>query len=339
MRVKTVPRHMIVQNDIDATTSSTDNPNSLVKKDNNNNINNHQEDNVINNNNLRMKDISELGEDKEKFFVDAVAGPSTCKCFKWYTIEESKPYPIDDKKNNLEVIDLSIRDCNLQSVTKVNVKENDSKESSDNIDEQSYQSSLDPADKLKDTFLYKIMTDPTFLENIQKSKKQQLQQQQQKQLEQQQQQQQRQQLQAKKPICPFCHDEFSNYLLLSEHMDGKTTNETNSQITCCVCKKIFSRKRYLRHHQKSHLEKNKFTCDICTKKYTRMDNLTRHNTFHVNPDKFPCTSCEKTFARKDLLNKHLKCHENKLRFYCEDCDKYFKGQVTLENHKKFHHKD
>ncbi|XP_015177123.1 PREDICTED: zinc finger and BTB domain-containing protein 24-like [Polistes dominula] len=276
-------------------------------------------------------------KEKEKFFVDAVAGPSTCKCFKWYTIEESKSYPIDDNKNNLEVIDLSIRDCNLQSVTKVKVKESDiveeQKESLDkNVDESTttyHQSSIDPADKLKDTFLYKIMTDPTFLENIQKNKKQQ-----------------QQQLQPKKPICPFCHEEFSNYLILSEHMDGKinsetttTTTTTTTEITCCACKRIFSRKKYLRHHQKSHLEKNKFTCDICTKKYTRMDNLTRHNTFHVNPDKFPCTSCEKTFARKDLLNKHLKCHENKLRFYCEDCDKYFKGQVTLDNHKKFHHAD
>ncbi|XP_043488045.1 zinc finger protein 595-like [Polistes fuscatus] len=338
MRVKTVPRHMIVQNDIGATASNTENLNVLVKKDNNNN---HQEENVISNNSLRMKDVTEFREkEKDKFFVDAVAGPSTCKCFKWYTIEESKSYPIDDNKNNLEVIDLSIRDCNLQSVTKVKVKESgigeEQKESLDqNIDDQVYQSSIDPADKLKDTFLYKIMTDPTFLENIQKNKKQQLQQQQQKQLEQQQ----RQQLQAKKPICPFCHEEFSNYLQLSEHMDGKINSENNTEITCCVCKKIFSRKRYLRHHQKSHLEKNKFTCDICTKKYTRMDNLTRHNTFHVNPDKFPCTSCEKTFARKDLLNKHLKCHENKLRFYCEDCDKYFKGQVTLDNHKKIHHPD
>ncbi|XP_031828536.1 uncharacterized protein LOC116425237 [Nomia melanderi] len=165
--------------------------------------------------------------------------------------------------------------------------------------------------KLKDTFLYKIMTDPTFLENIQKHK------------------------QPRKYSCQFCKLEFVNGDELADHMDVK--KDESNQVVCCACKKTFAQKRYLRYHQRCHSERTKFTCDICTKKYTRLDNLTRHNAFHVNPDKFSCTYCEKTFARKDLLNKHLKCHDNKYRFFCELCQKYFKGPLTLDNHKKMFH--
>ncbi|XP_017888534.2 zinc finger protein 468-like [Ceratina calcarata] len=166
-------------------------------------------------------------------------------------------------------------------------------------------------EKLKHTFLYKIMTDPTFLDKIQKSKP------------------------LKRYACQFCKQEFNNSDQLADHMDVK--KDESNQVVCCACKKTFAQKRYLRYHQRCHSERTMFTCEICTKKYTRMDNLSRHNAFHVNPDKFSCTYCEKTFARKDLLNKHLKSHNNKYRFFCETCQRYFKGPLTLENHKRNFH--
>ncbi|XP_076749602.1 uncharacterized protein LOC143422684 [Xylocopa sonorina] len=166
-------------------------------------------------------------------------------------------------------------------------------------------------ERLKDTFLYKIMTDPTFLENIQKNK------------------------QTRRYACQFCKQEFGNSNELADHMDVK--KDESNQVVCCACKKTFAQKRYLRYHQRCHSDRSMFTCDICTKKYTRMDNLSRHNALHVNPDKFSCTYCEKTFARKDLLNKHLKCHDNKYRFFCEECQKYFKGPLTLDNHRRNFH--
>ena len=166
-------------------------------------------------------------------------------------------------------------------------------------------------ERLKDTFLYKIMTDPTFLESIQKHK------------------------QTKRYACPYCKQEFNNSDELADHSDAK--KDESNQVVCCACKKTFAQKRYLRYHQRCHSERTMFTCDICTKKYTRIDNLSRHNAFHVNPDKFSCTYCEKTFARKDLLNKHLKCHDNKFRFFCEICQRYFKGPLSLDNHRKNFH--
>ncbi|XP_012275746.1 gastrula zinc finger protein XlCGF7.1 [Orussus abietinus] len=166
-------------------------------------------------------------------------------------------------------------------------------------------------DKFKNTFLYKIMVDPTFVDKIRSNK------------------------QIRKFTCPFCKQNFSLETDLSQHMDVR--RDESNLVSCCACGKNFSQKRYLRYHQRCHSERNKFTCEICTKEYSRLDNLTRHNNFHTNPNKFSCNACERTFARKDLLNKHQKIHENKLRYYCQICQKYFKGPISLMNHNKLLH--
>lgn len=163
----------------------------------------------------------------------------------------------------------------------------------------------------KNTFLYKMLTDPSFLESLRKDQK------------------------VTNHACPFCKQNFTTEDDLTDHLNVRK-DETN-QVACCACGKTFAQKRYLRYHQRCHSERNKFTCDICTKNYSRLDNLTRHNIFHTNPDKFPCPSCERTFARKDLLKKHIKCHENRHRYHCAICDKYFKGPLSLENHKNLFH--
>jgi len=184
------------------------------------------------------------------------------------------------------------------------------KDATNRADEIATGTSAEPEDKLKDSFLYKIMTDPNFLENIQRNK------------------------QPKKFfVCLFCKEEFATCDELRSHMDAKKDN--SNQIACCACKKTFAEKRYLKYHQRCHSERTKFSCDICTRKYTRLDNLTRHNVLHVNPDKFACTICSRTFTRKDLLNKHRKSHE-KCNLYCVKCGKYFRSVITLGNHQKLH---
>ncbi|XP_043482921.1 zinc finger protein 260-like [Leptopilina heterotoma] len=166
-------------------------------------------------------------------------------------------------------------------------------------------------ENMKDSFLYQIMTDPQFIENLQKNKKK------------------------KKPSCQFCKREFETEHEMKEHLNVRL--DESNRVTCCACGKSFAQKRYLRYHQRCHSDRSKYVCGICLRKYSRMDNLTRHNIFHTNPDKFPCTMCDRAFARKDLLNKHQKSHENKYKWYCNTCHKYFKGPVTLDNHMKSFH--
>ncbi|XP_066587823.1 zinc finger protein 2-like [Prorops nasuta] len=281
MRVKTIPRQRKLHNYTSVVAASTDKFTTQMDISS-------QENNAKLQNRHTWKEC----ETPISHSLDS-AIPSTSKCvnpgLSYYT-----PHFNGNHNNNItKVVDLST----------------DSNKNSDRV--LPCNSSSSDSDRFKDTFLYQIMTDPTFLDTIQKNK------------------------QAKKHTCPFCKQEFPDDEKLDDHMDIK--KDKSDQVVCCACNKAFAQKRYLRYHQRCHSDRNKFTCLICTKKYTRLDNLTRHNAFHVNPDKFPCNFCEKTFARKDLLNKHQKCHENKMRFYCETCVKFFKGPLTLDNHNKSVH--
>ncbi|CAD1479957.1 unnamed protein product [Heterotrigona itama] len=259
----------------------------------------------------------EASAKRDSVLFNLIAGPS-CR-----SKEEAKKSISDDDNNNILKTDAENPSAAGSSkareseLTAYAGDESDKPIEALNLCKRDFQeeeeSHMNPGadERLKDTFLYKIMTDPTFLESIQKHK------------------------QTKRYACPYCKQEFNNSDELADHSDAK--KDESNQVVCCACKKTFAQKRYLRYHQRCHSERTMFTCDICTKKYTRIDNLSRHNAFHVNPDKFSCTYCEKTFARKDLLNKHLKCHDNKFRFFCEICQRYFKGPLSLDNHRKNFH--
>ncbi|XP_029044681.2 PR domain zinc finger protein 5-like isoform X2 [Osmia bicornis bicornis] len=356
MRVKTAPKQRMIQNNED--TDSVPEPNQCFSNDEREETLEDSDDvsctsNTCKNDSLnknRSVNPVDIGEEKEEAVnysqevldmsikhksetpegsstTCSMAGPSSCEYSSSLLKEESD---INSDNNNILISNAnmvnsySLTTCSCmdppssckdksnayfsdedQSIKAVNLCKKDCSK------EDSLSTVGGSDEKLKDTFLYKIMTDPTFLENIKHK-------------------------QSKRYTCQFCKQEFVNEDELADHMDVK--KDESNQVTCCACKKTFAQKRYLRYHQRCHLERTKYSCDLCTKKYTRLDNLTRHNVFHVNPDKFPCTYCEKTFARKDLLNKHLKSHENRYRYFCEHCCKYFKGPVMLQNHNKIYHK-
>ncbi|KAK1117818.1 hypothetical protein K0M31_015754 [Melipona bicolor] len=350
MRVKTVPRQRVIQSNVesasvaagvkthDATRSSNEEESSRGGKDEsqgasvlNGNQPEGRSDEAVNEKekekeketskysekvldmSIKLKIEASSPKKKDSALFNLIAGPS-CR-----SKEEARKSVSDDDNNNIPLLktDAENPSSSSEEVPKELTDESDKPIEALNLCKRDCQeeeeSHMNPGadERLKDTFLYKIMTDPTFLESIQKHK------------------------QTKRYACPYCKQEFNNSDELADHSDAK--KDESNQVVCCACKKTFAQKRYLRYHQRCHSERTMFTCDICTKKYTRIDNLSRHNAFHVNPDKFSCTYCEKTFARKDLLNKHLKCHDNKFRFFCEICQRYFKGPLSLDNHRKNFH--
>ncbi|XP_014468313.1 PREDICTED: putative zinc finger protein 840 [Dinoponera quadriceps] len=284
MRVKTVPRHRILQRNTRVATAvetSTDAETVTDLKKSRDSVYTMNGQNLYN----------QAYESPSAILIPGTMSSSSSSELTLSSSTSVSSSHTNDNNNNTEVVNLSTKDA------------------SNRVDKTASGTSVEPDDKLKDTFLYKIMTDPNFLENIQRNK------------------------QLKKFVCIFCKEDFTTCEELTSHMDVKK-NDSN-QIACCACKKTFAEKRYLKYHRRCHSERTKFTCDICTRKYTRLDNLTRHNVLHLNPDKFPCTICNRTFTRKDLLNKHRKSHE-KYNLYCEKCGKYFRKILTLENHQKTH---
>lgn len=284
MRIKTLPRHRMLRNSIKSATSSSE------------------------------ESDTDVGKDCDS--VDAKDDQDLCQAYSSNILIPSKshlPFTTFTSSND----EMTLSSSTSTSLSLINDDNNNvqvmnlsTKDTSNRVDDTD--TSAEPEDKLKNSFLYKLMTDPNFLKNLQRNKQQ-----------------------PKKFICHFCKKGFSTSEELTNHMDVKK-NESN-QIICCACNKTFAQKRYLKYHQKRHSERIKFTCDICTKIYTRLDNLTRHNILHVNPTKFCCKMCNKTFTRKDLFDKHLKSHE-KHSLYCIKCGKYFKSMLTMETHQKVHRK-
>ncbi|XP_032682873.1 RB-associated KRAB zinc finger protein-like [Odontomachus brunneus] len=284
MRIKTVPRHRILQRNARVASATETSIDAETVTDTKKNCDSTH---TMNSQNL----YNQAYESPSAILIPGAMSSTSCSDLTLPTSTSVSSPLANNNNNNSEVVNLSIKDA------------------SNRVNKTASGNSAEPDDKLKDTFLYKIMTDPNFLENIQRNK------------------------QPKKFVCIFCKEDFTTCEELTSHMDVKK-NDSN-QIACCACKKTFAEKRYLKYHRRCHSERTKFTCDICTRKYTRLDNLTRHNVLHVNPDKFSCTICNRTFTRKDLLNKHRKSHE-KYNLYCEKCGKYFRKILTLENHQKTH---
>ncbi|KAG5313027.1 AZF1 protein, partial [Pseudoatta argentina] len=248
MRIKTVPRHRMLQSSIkiaSASRSSSEESDADIEKD-------YDSIGAIN-----VQDSCQEYALPSKILIPITTFTSPNNGMTFSSSTSTLPSLINN--NNVEVMNLSTKD-----------------NPSNHIDDITTGTSAEPEDKLKDSFLYKIMTDPNFVKNIQRNKQ-------------------------KKFVCIFCKEEFVTCEELTNHMEARK-NESN-QIVCCACKKIFAEERYLKYHQRCHSDRTKFTCDICTRKYTRLDNLARHNVLHVNPDKFCCSICNKTFTRN-----HQKSH-------------------------------
>ncbi|XP_011050394.1 PREDICTED: gastrula zinc finger protein xFG20-1-like [Acromyrmex echinatior] len=248
MRIKTVPRHRMLQSSIkiaSASRSSSEESDADIEKD-------YDSIGAIN-----VQDSCQEYALPSKILIPITTFTSSNNGMTFSSSTSTLPSLINN--NNVEVMNLSTKD-----------------NPSNHTDDITTDTSAEPEDKLKDSFLYKIMTDPNFVKNIQRNKQ-------------------------KKFVCIFCKEEFVTCEELTNHMEARK-NESN-QIVCCACKKIFAEERYLKYHQRCHSDRTKFTCDICTRKYTRLDNLARHNVLHVNPDKFCCSICNKTFTRN-----HQKSH-------------------------------
>ncbi|XP_078681083.1 uncharacterized protein LOC144916013 [Branchiostoma floridae x Branchiostoma belcheri] len=108
--------------------------------------------------------------------------------------------------------------------------------------------------------------------------------------------------------------------------------------SCETCGKVFTQKRNLTRHQKSH-DTTKVThrCEICDKTFTRLSDMKRHHqqkhestaTIHE------CDFCGRTFARPDNMMQHRRLHDNPRpapTFSCGTCNAVFGTVRALQAH-------
>nr|XP_020670022.1 zinc finger protein 585A-like [Pogona vitticeps] len=133
---------------------------------------------------------------------------------------------------------------------------------------------------------------------------------------------------------------------------------------CSHCKKCFSEREHLIHHEQLHTGRKQweyprsekafpfrqavmryqriytgekpYKCSQCGKSFSERENLKRHQRTHTGERRFKCGECGKSFSRSDFLKSHQRIHTGEKPYKCLQCGKGFAVGGTLKNHQRTH---
>uniref|UniRef100_A0A8C2FP81 C2H2-type domain-containing protein n=1 Tax=Cyprinus carpio TaxID=7962 RepID=A0A8C2FP81_CYPCA len=78
--------------------------------------------------------------------------------------------------------------------------------------------------------------------------------------------------------------------------------------------------RYLKNHQKSHIEKTyDYPCELCDKRFSARKHLQAHMLVHTREKRYACEVCDKKFATSGNLNRHKAGHTGVKLYGCPIC--------------------
>jgi len=117
----------------------------------------------------------------------------------------------------------------------------------------------------------------------------------------------------------------------------KDTHPPDSRLTfpCLQCDKIFTWKRSLNHHIKTHHEDSfRFCCDVCGMKFIDKSYFEVHSETH-NPHR-KCEKCGQLCKSKLELKLHTKSHLGEFSYKCDVCGKGFHTEPKYLLHYRTH---
>ncbi|KAG7196718.1 hypothetical protein KM043_016048 [Ampulex compressa] len=282
MRVKTVPRHIRNQNNMNLSSPQdcADADESFATDEENEKELKHSV--TIVDTSRTCKSPASCASSSNRC---AVAGPSNCTLS---DLSYEDDFSCNDDNNNIEVMDLSKKKCK------------------ERLDEKEPCASNEPEDKFKDTILYKIMTDTTFFENIRKNKQPRTYSCPYCKLEFEDDNDLTDHMDVKKDesnqvVCCACRKTFAQKRYLRYH---QRCHSERAKFTCDICNKKYTRLDNLTRHNAFHVNPDKFSCSSCEKTFARKDLLNKHQKCHDNKHRFHCKECYKYFRGAFTLDSH-----------------------------------
>ena len=135
--------------------------------------------------------------------------------------------------------------------------------------------------------------------------------------------------------CDVCAKIFTNRKGLGRHLK---THKEKPVYTCIKCGKTFSNKGHLKMHQMVHDKQRSFKCDVCGKKLASKSFLERHSRIHTEKKQTDCHICGKKFTIKSNLIRHIKLHtgQQSQHLVCDVCGNKFWDENDFKLHCKIH---
>lgn len=142
--------------------------------------------------------------------------------------------------------------------------------------------------------------------------------------------------------CSTCHIGFVNQFALHEHVKTHMKAESDTDCTCQVCGKVFSKRDHLKRHEATHSDIRAHKCHICQSSFKRKDKLTAHlNNTHGIPGSPPCPSRRKlkmpAGSRVKEEAQHSTSSEPGRDFVCGFCFMGFTRKYHLDRHTSASH--
>ncbi|XP_060525625.1 zinc finger protein 271-like isoform X2 [Cylas formicarius] len=127
--------------------------------------------------------------------------------------------------------------------------------------------------------------------------------------------------------CDFCDKNFVYYM---DYLDHQDKHEGQPIFNCVKCQVVFSSKKQLIYHEKSH----KIPCKHCGLEL-HQQSMRAHLNKHS--EKFKCLVCLQCFNSRAMLNDHMASIHTKMKNHvCEVCAKVFSTKSSLSMHLKTH---